>query len=546
MDPHVPPSSHPFPALGGPASERDAVRARNAVRVQAAAIAAQQAALDEREQALARREEELARREERVTELEKSLGGADMRHAGDFILARHRLNEGWDELRQARQRWRRRRGNEHAVLRVRADEIEQAAAQLEHVRQQLRTEQESWRAARAALEVEVDGLNQRAVNQRQALARLEEQFRLLQQSRQPSGEAHTPSNVTPQGSAEARRVECLPHESLPHEHAAAIAELEALAGALADQRLLLLEGWERLARVHADWHQERQQLAAELETLGGRLLEQDLSLQAREQVCVQTETALGERHEQWLRDHRQVVAWRARLRADEETWQREKNRILAECRHKQAVAEQQMAALAELRQRWHRRRKLEVEQLRSERETLESFRKEFARLRQELATRAVQLEEDQRILIEKTLAVEQFRNETTTSAANPEEAEHRLDLLRRRWIMHNAVTIRAVRRQRSALQRELQTLEKRYEALQNRSLTLEAAETALADKRAGSEHHHIGVDARHRSLEYELERAQAQQVRTEQECAALRDEIERIARALLDEPESPQQAPLAA
>jgi predicted nucleic acid-binding Zn-ribbon protein len=539
MDPHVPPSSHPFPALGGPAPERDAVRARDALRVQAAAIAAQQAALDEREQALAGREQELARRERRLSELEQSLGGADMRHAGDFILARHRLNEGWDELRQARQRWRRRRGNEHAVLRVRADEIEQAAAQLEHVRHQLRTEQESWRAARAALEVEVDGLNQRAVSQRQVLAKLEEQRRQLDQALGGDPGVEQVSNA-PSSLTDASR----PQDQ--DGHAAAIAELEALAGALADQRLLLIEGWQRLARLHAEWHEERQQLAAELEALGGRLLEQDLGLQAREQICVQTETALTERHEQWLRDHRQVVAWRARLRADEEAWQREKNRLLAECRHKQAVAEQQMTALADLRQRWHRRRKLEVEQLRSERETLESFRKEFARLRQELATRAVQLEEDQRILIEKTLAVEQFRNETTTSAANPEEAEHRLDLLRRRWIMHNAVTIRAVRRQRSALQRELQTLEARYEALQNRSLTLEAAETALADKRAGREHHQIGVKAHHRGLEYELERAQSQQARAEQECAGLRDEIERIARALLEEPESPQQTPLAA
>jgi len=535
MDPHVSPSSKPPQATG-----RDA----DAVRVQAAAVAAQQAALDEREHDLERRAEELAARERRLGELDKTLGGQRVRQSGDAILARHQLKDAWEELRRARQRWHKRRGNERAALRVRADDIEQAAVQLEQVRKQLRAEQESWRAARATLEVEFDGLNQRAVNQRHVLATLEEERRRLEEARQQqgaAGEANPAATHAPADTGNNGQV-----GNLPHEHAAAIAELELLAGALADQRLLLVEAWEKLARLHTDWHGERQQLAAELETLGARLLEQDLHLQGREQVCAQTEAALCDRHEQWVRDHRQIAAWSARLRADEEAWEREKSRLLAESRHKQAVAEQQSAALAELRQRWLRRRKLEVQQLRSERETLESFRKEFAKLRQELTTRAAQLEQDQRILIEKTLAVEQLRNEATTSAADPQEAEHRLDLLRRRWIMHNAAAIRATRRQRSALQRELKTVEVRYEALQNRSLTLEAAETALADKQSGWEHRQIGVDGRHSRLELELERAQTQRESAERQCADLRDEIERIARALLDEPVPPQQASLAA
>ena len=119
------------------------------------------------------------------------------------------------------------------------------------------------------------------------------------------------------------------------------------------------------------------------------------------------------------------------------------------------------------------------------------------------------------------------------------QAERRLERLRRRWITQNADAIRAFQRERTTLQNELLTLEARYDALQQRSVTLKAAEAALADKQSAWEEKHLHAEARERRLEQELQHAETQRELAQQHSLALRDEVERIARALLDEPDPP-------
>jgi hypothetical protein len=517
---------------------------RAAERALVAALAAQQVELHEAEANLEQRRQEwqgqenrlavqlehkrreLEALDERCKHAEAAVRGQRQRLNGELIQGRQDLKEAWLALRQARFRWKHRRGNERAALRLRARELEDAALQLTRVRQQLQREQAAWTAQRRTLEDELDGLNQRVLNQRQLL-RAEPDLSVQETPARSAGAeepvaAPTVPPISEQSAVDAR-----------------VVDLDALARALDDQRLVLVETWGRLGQVHARWHEERAAAAAELQTLAERLFEEDLHLQGREQAALQTEALQRERHEELVRLHRQIVAWRARLRGDEETWEHDKNRLLAELRHKEAAAEKQTAALSELRQRWQRQRKQEVQELRSEREALEAFRQGCAKLRQELIERAAKLEDEKRIWTEKMLALEQHRREMLAAAADEPQAERRLERLRRRWITQNADAIRAFQRERTALQNELLTLEARYDALQQRSVTLKAAEAALADKQSAWEEKHLHAEARERRLEQELQHAGTQRELAQQHSLALRDEVERIARALLDEPDPP-------
>lgn len=475
----------------------------------------------------------LAKREEGCRQAEAALHERRLRLNSEMLTGRHELQEAWHELRRARFRWRQRRGKERALLRVRRQELEAAATQLAQVRKQLQRQQAGWLRQRQALETELDGLNQRIANQRELLVNV-----------QAEPAPNTPA-LAVSATSEVQLFSAVP-PTVAVEPPCPVEDYQALTAALEDQRLLVVEAWQRVGELHAAWHQERATLAAELEVLAQHFFQRDLELQAREQCVVQGEHALRERHEALVRFHRQVVAWRARLRADEEAWEHDKGRLLNTLRHKEALAEKHAAALVDLRRRWLRRRKHEVQQLQSERQTLDAVRKEFARIRQEVTERAAKLQDEKRILVERALALEQHQRELILKSGDAAQAEHRLERFRRRWITQNAEAIREWQRQRDALQTELGTIDQRFEMIQQRSAAVEAAEATLLEKRIAWEKQELAAETRLAKLQHDLQQAETQRLLTEQQCLALRDEVERIARALLEEPDPPHEKPLAA
>ncbi len=534
----------------------------------------------EGQQQLARLAASLAGRDACVAAAERTLAERRLRFNGDFELARLHVQESWANLRQAQLRWKQRRGLERAALRVRGRDLDLAAQQVARARTQLERDQRAWHAQRQALELELDGLNTRVENQRRlldsqaaALRALESQLESTQQKlaglpgETPGSDtaaapdaaapdAAAPDAVVPNVAAPAlaESPACAPPPPAPatvadakgHVHAEAsiavdpqrVIDLDRLAQDLADQRSQLLEAWERLARVHDQWHADCAVAAAALEAMGARLLERDLLVQAREQAGAHAEQSLRERHRELLRLQEQLIAWRARLHTEENAWDSDKERMLVELRGKEDAAERQLAMLADLRLRWARCRQQEVEELRSERDTVEAFRKEFAKLRLELLHRAAALEEEKRALAEKSLALEQYREETLGRTGDP-QAERRLERLRRRWVTQNAEAIRNISRERAALYAELKAVEQRYDELQRRAAELAEANAELTEKQTAWDEQQVVFEAHRARLENDLQHAQEQRVFAEQQLVAMREEVEHIARALLDKPDAP-------
>jgi hypothetical protein len=538
--------------------------ATDALRIQVAAVAAQQIALDEKEIRLAdfeadldrqgkdertRRAAALAGRERRIEDQENDLRQRRLRFTGDVELSRRRLQESWAKLRQAQFRWKHRCGLERAALRVRAHDVETAAQQIALARQQLVRDQHNWQTQRLALEAELDGVNTRVQNQRQLLsqqeARLQElqaQVLLKEQQLTPVPNDSAASSVAPD--ATVAPVDAKTHDGAEPTQPVAedprVVDLDRLAEDLADQRCQVAEAWQRVAALHDQWHADRTQVAAELEAYGQRLLERDLIVIEREGAGVQAEETLRQRHGELDRLHDQLIAWQAQLRADENAWESDKARLEAELGSREALAEQQRAALAELRQRWVKRRKHEVDRLLRDRAALQNFRKETTELRRQLIQRMSLLEDDQRVFLEKSLALEYYRHDVLARGAEDPQAEERLERLRRRWLAQNADALRSARREREAQRAELQELDRRHETWQRRASAVAAAEADLQAKQTAWEQAQLESETHLARLECDLQRAQEQRAAAQQQMAALREEVERVARALLDQPDPPR------
>lgn len=514
----------------------------------------------QRQQAQARLAASLAQRELRVGEMERTLHEQRLRFNGDVELARVHVKETWGNLRQTQFRWRHRRGLERAALRVRARELEIAAQSISRARTQLAHDQRAWQTQRQALEVELEGLNTRVQNQRHVLDHQEAHLRALdiqifEKRQQLAGLASSspvdnqpvdnqPATAMADGATTALLDAAKAGRAAEGNTGGVgdgqrVVDLEQMAQALADQRCQLAEAWERVAALHDRWHADRAEAAAELEAQATRLLERDFLVQAREQASAQADEVLRQRHQELLQLQEQMIAWRARLHIEENAWDSDKVRMLAELRSKDAAAEQHLAMLVELRQRWAKRRKQEVDELQSERSTLETFRKEFAKLRVELLKRATALEEEKRVIVEKTLALEQYREQTLSRADDDPQADRRLERLRRRWVTQNAEALRNLSRERAALYAELKAIEHRHEELQGRAAEIAAAEMELTEKQTAWDEQQVLLEAQHARLESDLHNAQEQRLFAEQQLVAMREEVERIARALLDEPNPP-------
>lgn len=535
---------------------------------------------------------------------EQALAARRLRFHALYELGRRHLREAWDRLRQEQHRWKHRRGKERAALKVRERELEAAALRLEKAQQALVKERTTWETRQRVLQEEVEGLDARARNlrvkvfeQQEELARLDSEMQerrdklaelppveipLAPETPPPDSGNHAPgatavppparSTVPPGTGAPlhqppaltarilaeharqtraarqaARKAPPAPVEQPARNPAPAsdldeqCRRLDRVAADLADQRLQLIEQWHRLTRLQRCWEDERQEARAELEKLTEQLLEKGHVLVQQEQANQQADQVLRQRHEELVQVRQHLIAWRARLRVREKTWEGERQQLLLEVRKREEQAERQLNTLVDLRQRWARRRRQEVARLQEERRLLETLRQEYAMNKVALCDRTSLLEEEKRILAEKALALEQYKQEFLSKIETP-LAERRIERLRRRWLTQNADVIRATMRDREALKQELTALEARYTELHTRADEVNRAEVELAEKQAAWEHKQALAAARQSRLQDELKNAEAQRTLSAQQVAKIRDEVERIARSLIDEPDPPVSA----
>jgi len=196
--------------------------------------------------------EELERREE-------ALGQEVLRFQAEREQASRQLREAQADLQASQLRWRRRRAQERAALVLRLQEVALAEHKLSQARALVQQEKEAWEAEQRRLGQELHGVNNRITNQRQKIQEHREELARLGERRRLALHEADSSVALPAPEGDGHQL---------------VANLEQLAGELSDQRLHLIEQWERLARVQAAWHEQRERAVAELEALARQLLRQ--------------------------------------------------------------------------------------------------------------------------------------------------------------------------------------------------------------------------------------------------------------------------------
>jgi pSer/pThr/pTyr-binding forkhead associated (FHA) protein len=504
--------------------------------------AGERTAMQRREADLAARQRTLEKERERLQQDKAAAMQSQMRANGEIEVSRRQLQEEWERLNK-----------ERGELEEVASVLEQRKAVVEEAEQKLAEEQRHWQEVRLQRTQEVEGLESRVRNQRrkildqeQAAVRLEALMRGVKEIPALSSESPIPSE--PAAASTVPPTVASPDELGQREWRLRTAEadlqsrtvaLEALAGELTDQRLQLAEEFTWLAQVEQRWRQDRDALAAELEALGARLLERERTLQSGEQALEAAQRTLRQRSEEVARTQRNLEAWKGRLAAGAAAWQGERERLLVELRAREEAVEQRLASLEQLRQRWDERRGRQVDRLRSRRAACEEVRRECAALRDEWSRREAALVQEQRGLAERALALEQYRQECIGKASNPAAAEKRLENLRRHWAALSATAQRALSGERQRLDRDTGRLEERLRQLHEQEQEIAVAEAELSRRQAAWEQQQAIAEADQGKLRQELHSFRNQRHLYEQQLQELRDEVERLARLLLEDNNSP-------
>jgi pSer/pThr/pTyr-binding forkhead associated (FHA) protein len=491
---------------------------------------AERTAVQRRESELAAGQRQLDKQAERLQQEREALVRARLQFNGAAELGRRQMED--DRGRLAAER--RQLGCEEAELHRRAQELDCCGSGLAAARRELEEEKRRWQQARANLEKEVEGLNRRVRNQR---LKMHEQGREL---------ARLEASVRALGGRAPQFVPALPPEAPPGAHdGQRLAYLQQVSGDLADQRLHLLEQMERLVRTHEAWQHQREAAAAEMEAVARRLDGREQALGEREQTLGEREEALGPA-EMALRQRSRELAqlrchlegWQARLAAREATLDAEQERLLAEVRAREERVQRQVQYLTEIRQRWAGRRRGEVERLRTEQAACQEAQRHFTTLWEEYFRRNVVVEQEQRALAERALAMEQYRLELIGRAGDRDTAERRLEHLRRRLASYHAAAQRQLVRERQALEGEVIRLEERARQAHDQALSVARREADLADGRMAWEQEQRQADEVRTRLHIELHTTCAHRDLYRRQLDRLNAEVERMANALIEEAET--------
>ncbi|HEY7308106.1 MAG TPA: FHA domain-containing protein [Gemmataceae bacterium] len=489
-----------------------------------------EAALQRREQAL---QTERARLEREADVLRRERGQmtqAQLRFNGEVELGRRKLQDEWQQLGLAQQQWEACLNQEQAERAMRLRDLDRRAASLAAAERILNEQRQFAEQSQLKLRKESEGLDARIRNQRLKLLAQE------QQRNQPPAD----SILSPAVEASV----LVPVVRAPDPEVPRV--LARLAGDLADQRRHLLEQWQRLMQVIEAWNPERGAIVSQFETAARELVLHEQRIDVRELVLAGGEADLRRRQQALFDVRCSLEAWQARLTARETFLDNERVMLLADVKAREEVAESQTQRLEEMRQRRLRRRGQEIEELRVARAQHEQMRRDYALLWQECQERRADLVREHRELSAKALALEQFRQELLGRAADTPGADKRFERLRRRNLARIQTEERDLRRERAALLGETRRLDHRAARLVEQEETLVAQHedwmrqvAEWEDQRAASADldEHRRQELRHWQLVHEQD---------ERQLTELREEVERIARLLLEEGETTTNAPLAA
>jgi DNA repair exonuclease SbcCD ATPase subunit len=486
---------------------------RSAVRQQEAELAQERGAIDHQIKLIEKQREVLSKER--------------LRFNGEVELTRRQLEAAREGLRGEQEQWRQARAQLERRLRERITFLDQRAAVLAKAERSLAAHEAHWNKRRLRLETEAEGLENRIRNGRRKLAELK--ANPSPPAGQPiSANSDSESALPAEKTGELVELGDSSFEENTSAYQQRFAALDTLAAELADQRLHLAEELERLLQAQQSWQRDRDGTAAELEALAHALHQKEQALQSAQERSQEQQTRLGQ-------DRLRLESWHAELTLRATTWEGERDRWLAELRGREEAVERRLQALDRLRQQWMQRRHQEVSRLREQYAALKQLRDEWATLRGEAVRSHAHYLDGQRELADRALTLQQYAQQYVVSAADPAAAEKQLEQIRRQCAAASASGEQDLHQERKALEAELGRLNDFFHRI-HKLATEVAGRAANRSLRETSSEHQSALAANEAAkLRQELRTLRAHRAVSERQIAELRDEVERLARVLLDE-----------
>ncbi|HTU88479.1 MAG TPA: hypothetical protein VMF69_00130, partial [Gemmataceae bacterium] len=446
----------------------------------------------------------------------------------EIEVGRRQLQDEWQQLGLAQQQWESCLNQEQTERTRRLRALDRRTAEVAVTEQKLAEQRCAAEQLQLQLRKETEGLETRICNQRLKLLELEKQLSEGQRAGSVSDGCLAVAYAS--GSSEAPRSPKPRQFDVPH-------VLARLAGDLADQRRHLLEQWQCLLELHEIWGPERSAIVGQFESAARELVLIEQRLAVREQALAAGETDLYLRQQALFDVRCSLEAWQARLTARETFLDNERVMLLADVQAREEAAESQARRLEEIRQRRTRRRSQEIEELRLARAQHEQMRRDYALLWQENQDRRAELIREHRELAAKSLALEQFRQELLGRADDTPRSEKRLIRLQRRNLARIQAGERDLLRERAALMGETKRLDLRDARLIEQEEKLVVQHEDWMKQVADWEDRQAAAAALEQHRQQELRHWQLLHQRDERQLLELREEVERIARLLLEEGE---------
>lgn len=467
-------------------------------------------------------------------EREASFGQNVLHFNTERELTVRQLHDERSELKKDQESWRKRRSLELAALHARQADLDDAHAKLTQARHLVAQEKAAWQRQQETLEKELHGLNNRIVHQRMRIQEQADELARLEAQRRSLTKTEA-ANAIPQAIILESDVEVVGTEPAA---ASRIIGLEQLASDLADQRVALAEQYERIVHIHRAWHEERTRAADDLDAFAQRLATEEQDIAARQMQTRSEETSLGVRRAEIENMRQEIAIFRAQLTSRAHALEEEHAAELAALREKGALLEEQLASLAEVRVRWNNRRQEEIAHWQASHALLAQELAQTHSQRTELFAAGQQVAAERRSLVEKSLALEQYRQEVFLRAKDP-AAQRRVERLRRRWLSLHAALVRYAKKEREGAEMDLERIEKGHALLQEQRDRLTHVEAALTEKQTHLDEREALLHAQRVHLDDELRKLTHQKQAPARHNLLLHEDAEAVAHVIFEEPAPP-------
>lgn len=445
---------------------------------------------------------------------------------GQIELDKRRLKDAWDRLHNAQREWQAKRTNEESVAQERTRNLARRAKAVAAGEQRLNADRGKLEREQAELHKELEQLETRIANGRALLLRIQpEPFKLAP----PGVPISAPVAPIPLPPSDFMK-DLEQRETAIDRRAEALARV---ADELNDQRMHLTEQAERLVRTQQQWHSDRNEALRDLETICVRFQGRELDLDRRVRELGAARIRLQAEYESVTQARLKLEAEQARRASTDADRRAELDARWAELDVRERALKANEQSWKGLLQLWGRRRWREVLQLRTDQDACRQERAEWMNARRIWLRTAVQLRSERRLVAAQALALEQWRKEHLNPAGRPAAAK-RLERLERQWATQCATAARELERFQDLLTVEATRLDELAVRLKRDALDAAARSTTVDQRASELERERQALGAEQERMAAQMDLARIRWEAAERRALDLRDEVERVARLLID------------